>query len=41
MALLILAIYTVLFEKPYTILRLKEPTRQKKTSFSFNKFKVK
>ena len=40
MALLIMAIYKVLFEKLYTILRLKEPRRQDITNFSFKMFKI-
>ena len=40
MTLLIMAICTVLFEKIYTILRRKEPTRQDITNFSFKIFKI-
>ena len=38
MILLIVALYTVLLEKLYTILRLKEPRRQDITNFSFKMF---
>ena len=38
MALLILAIYTVLFEKLYTILRYKQPMRHEITNLSFKIF---
>ena len=40
MALLIMAVYTVLFENLYTILRKKEPRRQVITNFSFKMFKI-
>ena len=40
MALLIMAICTVLFEKLYTSLRQKEPRRQEIINFSFKMFKI-
>ena len=40
MALLIVAICTILFEKLYTILILKEPRGQEITNFSFKMFKI-
>ena len=40
MALLIMAICTLLFEKRYTVLRSKEPSRQDITNFSFKMFKI-
>ena len=40
MALLIMAICTILFEKLYTILILKEPRGQEITNFSFKMFKI-
>ena len=40
MDLLIMAIYTVLFEKLCTMLRQKEPRRQDITNFSFKMFKI-
>ena len=40
MTLLIMAICTGLFEKLYTILRLKEPRRPDITNFSFKMFKI-
>ena len=40
MALLIMAIYTVLFEKLYIILRQKEPRGQDTSNFSLKMFKI-
>ena len=40
MALLIMAIYTMLFENRYTVLSSKEPTRRNITNFSFKVFKI-
>ena len=36
----IIALYTVLFEKLYTILRWNEPTREENTNLSFKLFKI-
>ena len=40
MALLIMAIFAVPFEKLYAILRLKEPRRQEITNFSFKMISI-
>ena len=38
--MIIMAIYTVLFERFYTILKKKEPRRQEITNFSFKMIKI-
>ena len=40
MALLTMAIYAMLFENRYTVLRSKEPTMRNITNFSFKVFKI-